>query len=96
ASQGQFGGFAPQANLLIVRTTFLESDVLSGVQWVFQQAQSRDLPAVVNLSLESHIGPHDGSSWFEQELSDLTGPGRLLCVAAGNNAVTGIHSEAGY
>lgn len=93
---GQFSGFAPEAGLLVVRTTFLESDVLAGVQWVYQQAESRGMPAVVNLSLESHIGPHDGTSWFEQELSALTGPGRLLVVAAGNNAENGIHTEAGY
>ncbi len=94
ASEGRFRGLAPEAELLIVRTTFYEDDVFAAVDWIFDQAALAGRPCVVNLSLESPLGPHDGSSSFERELSALTGPGRALVVAAGNTANSGRHYSA--
>jgi MYXO-CTERM domain-containing protein len=47
------------------------------------------MPAVVNLSLGSDFGAHDGSSGLEQGLGAMVGPavpGRAIVVAAGNSA----------
>ena len=41
-------------------------------------------PLVVNLSLGSYFGARDGTSNFEQGLSNLSGPGVILVGAAGN------------
>jgi len=91
---GPFVGFAPEAELLVVRSTLYESDVLSGAEWIFQHAEELGRPCVVNLSLETHLGAHDGSSFLERELSELSGPGRLVVCAAGNSGDAGQHASA--
>jgi subtilisin family serine protease len=86
---GRFAGVAPGAALLVVKGSddgrFREDRIVDGVAWLFQRAGELGLPAVVNLSLGGDDGPHDGSTLFELALDQLTGPGRLLVVAAGNS-----------
>lgn len=95
-SGGPFVGFAPEADLAVVASTLTESDILAGVQWIFEQADEAGRPCVVNLSLETHLGPHDGDSDFEDELEALCGPGRLLVVAAGNSGDGALHHHANF
>ncbi len=83
----QFAGVAPQADLIVVKggNTGIGSDhVVDGVAYIFAMAQKLGRPAVVNLSLETPDGPHDGTTLFEQALDNLSGPGRILVAAAGN------------
>lgn len=63
--------------------------VLDGVAALFGEADSADLPAVVNLSLGTSIGAHDGTSLLEQGLDELVDgkQGRLIVNAAGNENV---------
>jgi len=95
SSQSGFVGVAPMASLVAVKTTFFTADILSGVEYVFDVADSYGLPAVVNLSLGGHDGPHDGTSLFEQGLDELAdGPGRAIVVSAGNEGNLAIHASA--
>jgi subtilisin family serine protease len=95
ASAYGFVGVAPKASLIMVKTTFFTSDILSGVEYVFDTADSLGLPAVVNLSLGGHEGPHDGTSLFEQGLDELVdGPGRAIVVSAGNEGDQDIHASS--
>ncbi len=93
---GPFVGFAPGAELLVVRSTLCESDVVEGVRWVFERAAELGRPCVVNLSLETQQGPHDGGSWMEEQLAALCGPGRLVVCAAGNSASLDQHASAEF
>ena len=87
-------GVAPEATLVVARVaqsdgTIFDADVLRAVKFVFDRADELGMPAVVNLSLGSDFGAHDGSSGLEQGLSGLVGaaaPGRAIVVAAGNSA----------
>lgn len=87
-------GVAPEATFVIARVasstgSIQDPDVLRGVQFVFDRAEELGMPAVVNLSLGSDFGAHDGSSALETELSNMVGPtfpGRAIVVAAGNSA----------
>jgi minor extracellular serine protease Vpr len=87
----QYNGMAPRADLMMVKTTFFTNAVVDGVDYIFQQAGST--PAVVNLSLGSQYGPHDGTSTFEQALNLLSGHGRLVTKSAGNDNNSGWHAE---
>jgi len=87
-------GVAPDADFIIVKTNLLDSGVIDGVDYVFQKAAFLGRPAVVNLSLGHNFGPHDNTSDFETTLNDLTGPGKLVVVAAGNNQGKAVHAEA--
>ncbi|MEZ4372269.1 MAG: S8 family serine peptidase [Polyangiaceae bacterium] len=90
----RFIGVAPEARLVIVRGdrgasgSFYDADILLGTRFVFERAEEMGLPAVVNLSLGSDFGAHDGSSALEAGLAEFVGdelPGRAIVVAAGNS-----------
>lgn len=90
----RYVGVAPEATYVIARVAqtdggIFDGDVLRAVQFVFDRAEELGMPAVVNLSLGSDFGAHDGSSGLELGLSNLVGPrfpGRAIVVAAGNSA----------
>lgn len=86
-SDATYRGIAPDATLVIVRAHFEEGSILDGVDYVFAKCQEYNRPCVVNLSLGTTAGAHDGTSLIEQKLSEKTGPGRLIVAAAGNEAV---------
>jgi len=85
-------GVAPEADLIVVKTSFYTSDILNGVEFILDEAAVRGQPVVVNLSLGGHSGPHDGTSLFEQALSELaTESGATIIVSAGNEGDETIH-----
>jgi subtilisin family serine protease len=86
APYGTYIGVAPQADLVIVKSDFDLAHVLDGVAYIFKVAAARGEPASVNISLGTNEGPHDGSDLFETMLDALTGPGKLVSVAGGNEA----------
>lgn len=95
SSTAGYVGVAPEANLIVVKTTFYEDAVLDAVSFAFDRAEELGLPCVVNLSLGGHSGPHDGTSLFERAVDAfLDRPGRAIVVAAGNEAQEGIHVGA--
>jgi len=85
-------GMAPCADLAMVKTNFSTAGILDGVKWIFDLAAARGENAVVNLSLGTQYGPHDGSSEFEQGLAALTGPGRIVVKSAGNDRGAARHA----
>ncbi|HET9929796.1 MAG TPA: S8 family serine peptidase, partial [Polyangiaceae bacterium] len=93
SSTRQYAGVAPEADLVIARVTTGESGItdpiiLDATRFVFERAKELGEPAVVNLSLGSDLGAHDGSSALERALGSLVGPsepGRAIVVAAGNS-----------
>jgi subtilisin family serine protease len=101
----KYVGIAPEATLIVARAVDASSGigdagVLSATGLVFYLAEQlgkkqglERLPAVVNLSLGSDWGPHDGTTALERGLADLLHtrsgdefPGRAIVVAAGNSA----------
>ena len=80
-----YRGVAPQAGLLIARITDPGSDsigndeLLRGVAFLFDRADSMKQPVVVNLSIGTDFGPHDGTLDWEQTLAShvraLANPG---------------------
>lgn len=86
-------GMAPKAIVVVVKTLFYTDSVVDGAAYVFKVAEEFGLPAVVNLSLGTQEGPHDGTDLFDQALNALTGPGRMIVAAAGNDHGDGVHAE---
>lgn len=94
SADGRYRGIAPEADLIVVRATrssapaIFDADVLLGTRFIFERASELGLPAVVNLSLGSDFGAHDGSSELERALEAFVGPdhpGRAIVVASGNS-----------
>lgn len=87
-----YRGVAPGADIVAVKTTMTTSDIIDGVNYIFTKADQAGKPAVVNLSLGGHYGPHDGTGLFSRALDELTGPGRIIVAAAGNEGSEFIHA----
>ena len=107
-----YRGVAPDANIIVVSydssmdvtsgyaDPIFSTNICQAAYYVFSKAAALGMPAVVNLSLGTHIGPHDGTSLFETCLSGLLADssGRAIVAAAGNeysssNTYTGIHAS---
>ncbi|NND34711.1 MAG: S8 family serine peptidase, partial [Saprospiraceae bacterium] len=58
--------------------------VIDGINYIFQYAESVGKAAVVNISQGHHTGPHDGSSLSDQAIDAMSGPGRIIVGAVGN------------
>jgi MYXO-CTERM domain-containing protein len=88
-----YRGVAPGALLVGVRLNFDEAGVIDGIDVVRQVAERLGRPVVVNLSLGSGEGPHDGSAPSEQAIDAFVGPGRLVVAAAGNEGAGSVASR---
>jgi len=94
-------GVARKASLLVVKSggpacggglwTFDEKGILDGLAYAASKARSLGMRLVVNLSLGTDIGAHDGSSSLERALDHLVDEGVVVVVAAGNSASDGRH-----
>ncbi|MDR2824180.1 MAG: S8 family peptidase [Prevotellaceae bacterium] len=87
-------GVAPEADIVMVSySDNLAEDVslIDGINYIYTYAASVNKPAVANMSLGYHVGPHDGTSLFDLACDDLQGAGKLLCGAAGNEGNTRLH-----
>lgn len=89
-----YAGMAPKAKILSVRITRGDSqaiendDLVRAVDFMFERGDAMKMPTVVNLSLGTDFGPHDGTSVWEQAITSYVGaahPGHALIAAAGNS-----------
>lgn len=87
-----FGGVAPAAELIVVKTDFDTTHIADGVRYIFAEAKRLNRPAVVNLSLGGHFDAHDGSDPLSDVINKESGPGRIVCCAAGNEGTDNIHA----
>jgi minor extracellular serine protease Vpr len=67
------------------------SDFADALKYIFDYATSVSKPCVVNISWGSQSGPHDGSSLFNEVCDNLSGPGRIIVMSAGNEGEEHIH-----
>lgn len=85
-------GVAPDADLVFVSFDTSNSNIVDGIKYVFDYAESVGKPAVVNISLGSHMGPHDGTSDTDLSFAQLVGPGRIIVGACGNEGLEKLHA----
>lgn len=68
-----------------------DGELSHAIEWVFKIADSLNMPCVVNMSIGSSMGPHDGTSLFDQFIDSISGPGRVIVGSAGNSGNKKIH-----
>ncbi len=69
------------------------ADMIDGMQYIYNYAASVSKPAVANLSWGGPMGPRDGNSLFSQACDNLTGPGKIFAISAGNNGANRVHLQ---
>lgn len=98
-------GVAPEADIIFVQLASGDYDqeqsfgnsrrLVEAVDYIFDKAQSLGKQCVVNLSLGTHGGPHDGSTPAERAFETLLQTsGRAIVISAGNSRERGIHASA--
>lgn len=94
SSDRTYTGVAPEALLVGVRMTFEETGLIDALLWVEAIAKLYNLPVVINLSLGSNDGGHDGDAPSEQIIDQISAPGLVVVAAAGNEGSQAIHVAA--
>lgn len=85
-------GIAYESDLVMVSYTQgvgTELSVAEGIKYIFDYAGDR--PAVANLSLGSHVGPHDGTSTLDVLMDEMVKPGKIIVGSAGNEGTDNLH-----
>lgn len=98
----EFEGVAKDAELVIVALdpppgeqwkSTTGGNIVDGVNYIFKYAESVNKPAVVNLSWGGPMGPHDGTSLFNQAIDGLVGKGKIFVCSAGNSGENFVHLD---
>ncbi len=102
-------GVAPQADIIFVQISASDipwqghevvgsnlgssTKLLEAIKFIFEQAGTR--PCVINISLGTNGGPHDGTSLVEQGIDAIVTekPNRAVVIAASNSYQDGIHAS---
>jgi subtilisin family serine protease len=75
----QYIGMAPEANLLVVKLRAQTTTrVIDALDYLHRKAVALGKPIVVNLSLGSPLGPHDGTTDLERAIDVFTTQGIVL------------------
>ena len=100
---GTYVGFAPQADIIFVKTFPEPSDpdgcatcfdISAGLDFIDAKAAELGKPYAINLSLGSQYGAHDGTDADELTIDALIGagkPGKMITKSAGNDRGNLIH-----
>jgi len=94
-ANGSNTGMAPEATIIIVESDFTRPNwsltVSDACDYIFRMADSLGMPAVVNISLGSYTGSHDGNDPAAESIETMLDAksGRIVVVAAGNSGNQG-------
>ncbi len=78
-----YSGVATDAEIVATVSTLTEVGLLAGVEDIIDYAKESGRPAVINISVGSYTGPHDGSSLASQYL-DMCAEDAIIVLSSGN------------
>jgi hypothetical protein len=94
-------GIAPESNIIVVESNFglpnWTMTIADACNYIFSVADTLGMPAVVNLSLGTYLGSHDGNDPASEVMEALLDekPGRIIVCAAGNSGAQGKYHVTG-
>lgn len=89
--QSSYQGVARGADIVATTSLLDNVGILLGVEEIIAEAKAAGQPAVVNLSLGSTFGPHDGTDLFCRYLDECAEEAAIV-LAAGNNGATRVYA----
>lgn len=98
AAGGTYGhqtyyGMAPEASIIATGGVLGSYNMLNAAAYTFSEAERLNMPAVMYFSIGDYRGCRSGDDLFPRLARTLVGPGRIICVATGNEAGYGRHLE---
>lgn len=81
---GRYVGVAKAANIIMVKSNLADDKIIDGMNYIVSKANAIGARAVVNMSLGSQYGPHDGSSYLERAI-DAVAANTPVVVSMGND-----------
>ncbi|MES2773290.1 MAG: S8 family peptidase [Bacteroidota bacterium] len=93
----KYAGMAPEADIVFIKGgdgSFTATNQLNALAYLQALATSLNKPVVLNMSIGSQTGAHDGTRNTEVAIDNFTasGPGRVVVISAGNdNGTLGHH-----
>ena len=95
-----YRGIAPAANIVLVPCKLHDPDVYNGILYIHRYARMVNKPCVINMSLGSIMGPHDGLTGIAANIEDYlhaTPTDSIILVAsASNNGSTRVHLHKAF
>lgn len=86
-------GIAQESDIVFVSDDNSNSTgIPDGIKYCFDYAKSVGKPCVVNVSMGSTLGPHDGTSTESRIIDGIVGPGYIAVGSAGNSGDEDIHA----
>ncbi|MGL5068718.1 MAG: S8 family serine peptidase [Sarcina sp.] len=95
-------GVAYEASIIMVKITqstnskiALSTQVMRGFKFLIDKSKELEMPLVINLSLSSNDGAHDGRTLVERYIDEIAKNEKVsIVIAAGNEASQGHHYSA--
>lgn len=81
-------GIAPDADLVLCgmpEDELTDVRVANCISYINDYANRKGKPCVINISLGTNVGPHDGTSYLNRVFEQFSAPGRVVVVSAGND-----------
>ena len=92
-----FYGVAPKADIVVIPSSFENTEIIEDIRSVKAYASREKKPWVVNLSLGSVIGPHDGSTDYDQAIDRMAqDKGGIVVGAMGNEGDQYFHAFSSF
>lgn len=79
-------GVAPEADIAASTSPLDDVSILCGIEEIIAFGKSRGQRPVINMSLSSNLGPHDGTDLMCRYLA-ACGEDAMLCLSAGNGGM---------
>ena len=91
--ENNYYGFAYDADLVMISSRLSLSSVLDEAKHIRDFAVEQGKPWVTNMSFGSLVGPHDGTTVYNQTLDELCKDGGIFVVANGNDGNDNLHTS---
>lgn len=85
AEGSPYNGVAVDADMIAVTGPLYDAYILNGCEEILDYAENVDKPASISLSISNYIGPHDGTTLFNQYIGRIA-EDAPVSIAVGNEA----------
>lgn len=95
----QYYGVAPKSSIIMVKTTrgifSLSTQIMRGLKFLVEKSKELGKPLVVNISMSTNDGAHNGLSLLEQYIETIARLERITIVIAAGNEGSAAHHVGG-